>query len=58
MGYGSIGAPIADALTSLGFPVRVWTRASRSIEGVDAFAGPSNSRRFSPAARSSSAHCR
>jgi len=40
MGYGSIGAPIAAALSALGFPVRVWTRSSRPVEGVDAFAGP------------------
>jgi D-3-phosphoglycerate dehydrogenase/glyoxylate/hydroxypyruvate reductase A len=40
MGYGTIGAPIADALRGLGFPIRVWTRASRRIEGAEAFVGP------------------
>ena len=40
MGYGSIGAPIADALSGLGFPIRVWTRAPRDIDAVEAFAGP------------------
>ena len=40
MGYGSIGAPIADALGGLGFPVRVWTRAPRRIAGVETFARP------------------
>jgi D-3-phosphoglycerate dehydrogenase/glyoxylate/hydroxypyruvate reductase A len=39
MGYGSIGAPIAQVLMQLGFPVRVWTRRPRSIDGVKAFAG-------------------
>ena len=39
MGYGSIGAPIADVLTRLGFPVAVWTRAARRIDGVETFAG-------------------
>lgn len=40
MGYGSIGAPIADVLTHLGFPVAVWTRTPRRVDGVDSFAGP------------------
>ena len=40
MGLGSIGAPIMDALGRLGFPVRVWTRAPRDIEGVETYAGP------------------
>jgi phosphoglycerate dehydrogenase-like enzyme len=39
MGYGSIGAPIAEVLMQLGFPVRVWTRTPRSIDGVETFAG-------------------
>jgi phosphoglycerate dehydrogenase-like enzyme len=39
MGYGSIGAPIADVLTRLGFPVAVWIRAKRRIDGVETFAG-------------------
>jgi D-3-phosphoglycerate dehydrogenase/glyoxylate/hydroxypyruvate reductase A len=39
MGYGSIGAPIADALRGLGFPIRVWTRSPRQIVGVETFAG-------------------
>ena len=40
MGYGTIGAPVADAVTRLGFPVSVWTRTRRSIAGVEVFAGP------------------
>ena len=39
MGYGSIGAPIADVLMRLGFPVAVWTRAERRIDSVATFAG-------------------
>jgi D-3-phosphoglycerate dehydrogenase/glyoxylate/hydroxypyruvate reductase A len=39
MGYGSIGAPIAHALSGLGFPIRVWTRSPRRIDGVETFAG-------------------
>ena len=39
MGYGSIGAPIAEALRRLGFPIRVWTRTPRPVDGVQAFAG-------------------
>ena len=40
MGYGSIGAPVVDALSRLGFPVSVWTRVPRRIEGAASFAGP------------------
>lgn len=40
MGYGSIGAPVADVLSRLGFPVAVWTRTTHAAEGVTAFAGP------------------
>jgi len=39
MGYGSIGAPIADVLTRLGFPVAVWTRTARRVDGAETFAG-------------------
>ena len=40
MGYGSIGAPVVDILSRLGFPMRVWTRLPRRIEGAESFAGP------------------
>ena len=40
MGYGSIGVPIVDVLARLGFPVAVWTRTPRRIDGVASFAGP------------------
>ena len=39
MGYGSIGAPIADVLARLGFRSHVWTRGPRRIDGVETFAG-------------------
>ncbi len=39
MGYGSIGAPIVDVLSRLGYPVAVWTRTARRIDGVESFAG-------------------
>ena len=39
MGCGSIGAPVVDVLSRLGFPVAVWTRTARTIEGVASFAG-------------------
>ena len=41
MGYGSIGAPIVDVLARLGFPLAVWTRTPRRIDGAESFAGPS-----------------
>ena len=39
MGYGSVGAPVVDALARLGFPVAVWTRSKHAIEGAVSFAG-------------------
>ena len=40
MGYGSIGAPIVEVLGGSGYPVAVWTRTPRRVEGVESFAGP------------------
>jgi phosphoglycerate dehydrogenase-like enzyme len=39
MGHGSIGAPIVDILSRLGYPVAVWTRTTRRVDGVASFAG-------------------
>jgi len=39
MGFGSVGAPVVDALARLGFPVAVWTRTAHVIEGAVSFAG-------------------
>jgi len=39
LGYGTIGAPVADALQSLGFSVIAWARAPRAVPGVELCAG-------------------
>ena len=39
MGCGSIGSPVVVALRALGFPVVVWARSPRAIDGVESFAG-------------------
>ncbi|MBY4896713.1 glyoxylate/hydroxypyruvate reductase A [Cupriavidus sp. AU9028] len=39
MGIGTLGAQIARALASFGFPVRGWSRSARSVEGVECHAG-------------------
>ena len=40
MGFGSIGAPIVDVMSRLGFPVSIWTRTTHAIDGATSFAGP------------------
>lgn len=39
MGVGTLGAYIARALASFGFPVRGWARSPKQVEGVACFAG-------------------
>ena len=39
MGLGVIGGLIASRLAAFGYPVAGWVRASRSLEGVEVFAG-------------------
>jgi len=39
MGSGSIGAPVVDVLSRLGFPVAVWTRTSKATAAAASFAG-------------------
>lgn len=39
LGYGTIGAPVAAALQSLGFPVIAWARKPRAAPGVEIYAG-------------------
>jgi len=39
MGAGSIGAPVADVLSRLGFPVAVWTRTGSTLDGAASFGG-------------------
>jgi glyoxylate/hydroxypyruvate reductase A len=39
LGYGTIGAPVGDALQRLGFPVIAWTRTPRPAARIEIFAG-------------------
>jgi glyoxylate/hydroxypyruvate reductase A len=39
MGFGSIGAPVVDVLSRLGFAAAAWTRTARKIAGTPSFAG-------------------
>jgi glyoxylate/hydroxypyruvate reductase A len=39
LGLGVLGAHVAGALASLGFPVRGYSRSAKTIEGVATFAG-------------------
>lgn len=40
LGQGVLGTDIAVKLTAMGFPVRGWSRASKTVPGVVGFAGP------------------
>lgn len=40
MGLGELGTDAANRLAQLGYKVRGWSRSSKSIEGVQTFAGP------------------
>jgi phosphoglycerate dehydrogenase-like enzyme len=46
LGYGTIGAPVADALQRLGFPVIAWTRTPRTVTGIEICAGSAALRPF------------
>ncbi len=39
MGAGALGRPVADALAAQGFPVSIWSRTAKTIDGVRCFAG-------------------
>jgi len=39
MGFGTVGAPIVDVMSRLGFAVSVWTRSAHAIAGATSFAG-------------------
>ena len=39
MGLGVIGATVARAIAAQGFPVRGWCRESKTIDGIEVFAG-------------------
>lgn len=40
MGLGEIGRPVAKFLERAGYPVSGWSASSKTIKGVDTFAGP------------------
>jgi phosphoglycerate dehydrogenase-like enzyme len=46
LGYGAIGAPVADALQRLGFPVIAWTRTPHADAGIAICAGSAALRPF------------
>ena len=39
MGAGALGRPVANALAAQGFPVSIWTRSSKTLTGMQCFAG-------------------
>ena len=39
MGAGALGRPVAEALAAQGFPVSVWSRSSKTVEGMRCFTG-------------------
>ena len=39
LGAGVLGSTVAKALTTLGFPVRVWSRAQKRLPDIECFAG-------------------
>jgi len=39
LGLGQLGTRVIDALRPFGFPLRGWSRSSKTIEGVDCFGG-------------------
>src|SRR5690606_41221403 len=39
MGLGKLGAHVAQAVASIGYPVAGWARRSREIDGVEIFHG-------------------
>ena len=41
LGAGHLGAPAAETLARLGFPVSAWSRTGKRIEGVRCLSGPS-----------------
>lgn len=39
MGAGALGVPVAQALAAHGFPVALWSRTPRAVDGIRGFAG-------------------
>src|SRR5258708_1264465 len=46
LGHGTVGAPVADALQRLGYPVIAWTRTPRPAATIETFAGSEALRPF------------
>ena len=46
LGYGTVGAPVADALQRLGFPVIAWTRTPHREAGIEIATGVATLRSF------------
>src|SRR5258706_9132565 len=46
LGYGTIGAPVAEALQHLGFPVAAWMRTPRPAATIETFTGSAALRPF------------
>ena len=39
MGAGALGRPVVEALAAQGFPVSIWSRSPKAIDGMRCFAG-------------------
>ncbi|SDC47558.1 2-hydroxyacid dehydrogenase [Paraburkholderia lycopersici] len=51
LGAGKLGLPVAQALANLGFPVRVYSRSAKAVEGMIAYAGQERLEAFASGAR-------
>src|SRR5262249_2341570 len=51
LGAGVLGSAVARSLSSLGFPVRVWSRTMKQLGGIECFAGAEALGRFLGATR-------
>jgi glyoxylate/hydroxypyruvate reductase A len=51
LGAGVLGSAVASGLSSLGFPVRVWSRTTKQLAGIECFAGTDALPRFLGATR-------
>jgi glyoxylate/hydroxypyruvate reductase A len=51
LGAGVLGSAVAKSLSSLGFPVRAWSRTPKQLAGIECFAGAEALGRFLGATR-------
>ena len=51
MGLGAIGARVAEAVASFGYPTHGWARSERTLKGVTLHAGPGELKAFLKATR-------